>query len=264
MALGDARSTTTNSKTVYEPTYYSRTRFKDKNENYLSFEYRSRMVHIIIQKYNQNSRAYENLGDIFVTPTKSSILLNQIAEFKKYIEEGNIDPNAGFGINAGMGEISSLLILHADKTGHKIITLAKIDSNGAFTSKADYEFNDIEGTIIPYGLKWTNINDNASTKKMYAMNEEFNEFENLIKQFYLSSNGANGYFTADIARYDRAVTNNKFNAIYDKLGIVPVSNNPNRRNFVSNNNYFEHNEMNRPAVSNHRNMDEIMDDLDSD
>lgn len=255
MALGDAKGKSSgNGNKLFENTYYSRVGFKDyENKLRLGFNFKSGMLVVDLSKEKEGF-AYDTLLGVFVTPTKSKILLAEIAAFEKYLEEGGCDPERGFGINSGMGEIVSVLILHVNEDGKKTITLGKVDGNGKYTEKYDYVF----ATDFHYGLNWNNIN-NMDCEKVFNNDVEFEMFVETIKQFSISSNGAMAYSVADLTRYDTRAILNKMNPIFDKLGIDRSRGG--NGNSGSSNNFFNRNESRNGGSSQHKSYDELEDGL---
>ena len=249
MALGDSN----NGKT-YENTYYSRTRFKDyDNKVNLGFQFKSGMLVADISK-EKDGFQYESLINIFITTTKAKILLEKIKEFEQDIASGVADPSKGYGINAGMGETVSILALHTTPDGGKAVFIGKVDNSGSITKSYDYVFNNKD---FHYGLNWGNI-ESMDVSKTYYNDLEYEMFKDTIQQFSDVSSGAVGYAVADITRYDTQRILNKMNPIYDKLGIERNSNRGGyNRNGSGSNDYF----MNAPASSNHKNYDDMEEDL---
>lgn len=248
MALGDSG----NNKN-YENTYYSRMRFKDYDKKVnLGFKFRSGMLVVDIAQ-EKDGFQYETIVDIFITSTKAKILLKEIERFEKDIETGVIDPDKGYGINAGMGEVVSILALHVTPDNGKAVFIGKVDNSGNITKSYDFAFNNKD---FHYGLGWNNINSMDVTKNYY--NElEFEMFKDVIRQFSETSSGAMAYSVADITRYDTKSILNKMNPIYDKLGIERERGNSySRNNGNGSNDYF----MNAPS-SNHKSYDDIEEEL---
>lgn len=250
MSLGDAKGKNGNNK-LFENTYYSRIGFKDyENKLKLGFQYKSGMLVVNISKEKNNGFEFETLVEIFVTPTKAKILSKLIKEYDKEFDNGSIIAGRGYGINAGMGEIVSILVLTVNEDGNRMITIGKVDGNGKYVEKVDYVFN----TNFHYGLVWDNIN-NMDCTKQYDNDVEYNLFVDTINSFADASNGAIAYSVADLTRYDTKSILSKMNPIYDKLGIE-------RNNRSSGNNFFNSRGDNSSSGSaQHKSYDEMMDDL---
>lgn len=248
MSLGDNRS---NNK-LYENTYYSRLKFKDyKNKLALGFKFKSGMLVVDVSK-EKDGFQYESIVDIYITTTKAKILLNEMHQFEKDIDNGTIKPEKGYGINTGMGEIVSILAFHVTESGGKAVFVAKVDNAGNFTRQIDFNFN---CDNFHYGLQWNNI-PAMDVNKNYYNDLEFDQFKDVLKQFINNSSGAFGYSVADITRYDHQAIMNKMNPIYDKLGIERYNNSSG--GFRPADNF-----MNSPknTNSNHKSYDDIDDEL---
>lgn len=250
MSLGDAKGRGNgNSNKLFENTYYSRVGFKDYDRKLkLGFQFKSGMLVVDISK-EKDGFEFESLVNIFITPTKAKILSSIFKQFENDIENGTFIPGKGYGINAGMGEIVSVLILGISEDGKKMITIGKVNGDGKFTEKVDYIFN----TDFHYGLKWANI-DSMNCEKMYDNDVEYNQFVDTINQFALASNGAYAYSVADLTRYDTRSILNKMNPIYDKLGIE-------RNSKGSGNNFFNRDNNRNSGSAEHKSYDDMMDDL---
>lgn len=260
MALGNAGSYNNNSngnnKGLFEKTYYSRVRFKNPDSKLqLGFQYQKGMLVVDISKpKNENGFEMESVMNFYITHTKSMLLLDRIQEFEQYIKEGGKNPDVGFGINAGMGDTVKVLLLHVTETGNKAVLLAKVDQSGNFIEKVDFVFP----TNYDYALKYNSIND-RKVEKEYNDTVEWQEFVHTVEDFSRASNGAVGYSTIDMYRFDTQRILNKMNPIYEKLGIeLRGGYNGNRS---SNNNFFSNmgGEGNQGS-SHHTTIDEVMDD----
>ena len=250
MALGDDRG-----NKIYENTYYSRLRFRDYDKKLvLGFKFRSGMLVAEISQEKDNFQ-YDSLVDIFITSTKAKILLNEIQRFEDDIATGIATPDKGYGINAGLGDIVSVLAFHTTESGGKAVLIGKVDGNGSYTKSVDYVFNSND---FHYGLEWNNIS-NMEVSKKYYNDTEYELFKDAVRQFSEHSSGASGYAVADITKYDYRAILNKMNPIFDKLGIERTNNRNGSGNGASSNNYF----MNSPESrgSTHKSYDEVDDEL---
>ena len=248
-------------KQTYDQTYYSRTRFKNPADKLsLGFQFTKGMLVVDIARQKDGSDfGYDSVAQIFITHTKAALLLNRIAEFEKYIADGGNDPNVGFCINAGMGENVSVLILHLSPDGKRRVMVGKVDPSGDFIADktADYEF----ATNYQYAIKYNNIAE-KSVEKEYLNDIEWKEFVTTIEEFSKASSGASAYFVADMTRFDLARVLNKMNPIYEKLGIeIRGGYNGNRNN---NNNFFTSMNGGNQGTSEHKSMDNVIDEFPDD
>lgn len=255
MALGDGGKGNNKSNKVFENQYFSRIGFKDYTHNTgkrLGFSFKSGMLLMDISKEKDGGFDYDTLITVYVTPTKAKILLGQIEQFKKERAAGVVGAS-GFGINTGMGEIQTVLIVHVDDNDRTTITIGKIDANGKYTQKEDFTLNE---NNFHYGIKWNNI-DTMDCDKSYYNTTEFEQFEQLVRDFANASNGAYAYAQADLTRYDYRALMNKMNPIYDALGIERQGggNGNNSRN--SGSGFFNNNRNSNGGTSQHKSYDDL-------
>ena len=255
MALGDKNG---GSSKLYENTYYSRIRFKDyENKLVLGFSFNKGMIIADISR-EKDGFQYESVAQIYITATKAKILLSQIAKFKEDLANGLKDANIGYGINAGLGEIVSILAVHVTAAGNKAVTIGKVDGDGNYKEKVTFTFS--KQNI--YGLKWSDV-ESMKVGKEFEDEIEFEQFIEVIAQFATASTGAIGYSTIDIARYDYKALMNKMHPIDDKLGIE--RNNYNGRG-GSGNNFFNNNgsKEEENKSSQHKSVDDLYSSLEDD
>ena len=157
---------------------------------------------------------FETLASCYLTPTKAMLMYNQIQEFKNQVASKSYKEGTAFGVNTGMGDISTVLLLH-QVDGNNALTIGKVNSDGNYVAKFTYKFS----KAYHYGIMLSNIESMSSVKKEFYDDIEFNQFEQTIKSFADSINGSVGYSVLDLGRYDFRGLSNKLNPIYDKLGI---------------------------------------------
>lgn len=261
MALGNAGNYNNSNngngnRSLYEKTYYSRVRFKNPDSKLqLGFQYQKGMLIIDVSKpKNEGSFEMESVLNFYITHTKAMLLLDRIKQYEDYVNNGGKNPDVGFGINAGMGETVKVLLLHITETGNNAIFIAKVDQSGNFTEKVDFVFP----TDYEYSLKYDSIND-RKVEKQFNNTVEWEEFVHAIEDFSRASNGAVGYSTIDMYRFDTQRILNKMNPIYEKLGIELRGGYNGNRN--SGNNFFSNmgGEGNQGS-SRHTTIDEVMED----
>ena len=256
MALGDDRKGNNKNK-LFENQYYSRLGFRNysggNNDKRLGISYKSGMILLDISKPKDGGFEYETLVSIYITPTKAKILSYQIDLFNKEFEEGLSNPEKGFGINTGMGEVQTVLYFHVTDNRDKAVTIAKIDKNGNITSSEEHVFNT---TDFHYGLEFTNFKNMEFDKNFYP-DIEIEQLKETLDTFAMASNGAIGYSVADITRYDYRALMNKMNPIYDALGIERNTGGNSRNN--TGGGFFNNN--NNRGSSNHKSYENMTDDL---
>lgn len=224
MAIGDTfengaeQNGTSNSKRS-EYSYYPRLKVrKDKAETQLNFEYRSGLLQFKIVKLNPDGFTWDNehpLGIIYLSPTKATLLANEIKAFKQYLAtESKIDPKRAFGVNGGMGEKVSFIAFHADKDKNISIDIGKFDGNGVITESVTTELN----RDYHYSLEWNDLSSMDVTR-VFDNTIELNQIQAMLEDFGRFMNGAAAYAQADLTRYDLGRVLGKMDPIYDKLGI---------------------------------------------
>ena len=259
MALGDLRSNNNNGKSgkLYENTYYSRLGFKNSDGLRLGFSFRSGMIIAEIAKEKEGFQ-YEALVSCFITPTKARILYDQICLFESQVNDKSYKDGAAFGINSGMGEVSSVLLVHMfDKV--PAITIGKINGDGSYVQKVTFKFN----TNYHYGINLKDFESMGTCTKEYYDGTELDQLKGLLLDFANSMNGATAYSVLDLGRYDFRGLSNKLNPIYDKLGIerqMPNNGGNSENNFFSGSNGGLNRGGGRSVTTS---IDSVMDDLPS-
>ena len=237
-----------NSNKAYEATYYSRLRFKNKNDM-LTISYRSGLMILDLGSIGQEGFKFTSAIQIFLSPTKAHLLVGQINEFMKYRSGDDIDPAKGFGVNTGMGEKVSFIAFSTDADKIIYITIGKFDGNGTVTESyriaLNHEYN--------YSLEWDNIEAN-NLAKVYDEDVEIMMLKNAIEDFSRTSNGAVGYAVADMARWDTHRMNKRIDQIFDKLGIE-------RQNYSGGSNKGSNNFLDNASSSSRSTTLEDMEDL---
>lgn len=222
MALGDLRSNNNSnsgkSNKLYENTYYSRLSFKNSDGLRLGFSFKSGMIIAEIAKEKEGFQ-YEALVSCYITPTKAMIMHDQILLFEDAVANKKYSANYGYGINAGIGEVSSVFIIH-QFDNVPAITIGKVNSDGNYLQKVTFKFN----TDYHYGVDFTDYDSMSTCSKHYFNNVELEQIKSLLLEFSTKMNGAAAYSALDLGRYDIRGLYNKLNPIYDKLGIERQNN----------------------------------------
>lgn len=228
----------------YDANYFSRLSFTDQETKLrLGFRFTSGMLVAGISKLKDPTTFdYETLEEIFITPTKAKILLELIEDYDSELSQG-------VGITAGLKETVSAIVVN-----HEGITIGKVNGNGQWVSRKSVKFNH----EFHYGISWNNI-DNNEFEKVYKDKTEFEMFKQLLKSFSENMPGAIAYSVADLARFDTSKQTGRLKPIYDKLGIEWGGNNNNSRG--SGNNFFNNNTRNSGGSAEHKDMDDVIDEL---
>lgn len=218
-----------NSNKAYEATYYSRLRFKNKNDM-LTINYRSGLMILDLGSVGSEGFKFNSAIQIYLSPTKAHMLVDQINAFLKYRAGDDIDPARGFGVNTGMGEKVSFIAFSTDADKIIYINIGKFDGNGVITESYRFALNH----EYNYSLEWSDVNANKLSR-VFDEEVEISMLKNAIEDFSRTSNGAVGYAVADMARWDTHRLNRRIDQIFDKLGIERQSYGGNGGNRGSNN-----------------------------
>ena len=245
----------------YDTVYYSRFKASNYNTNTeLNIRYSAGMMTLGIRDksvtYTPGSNNNNNLIEIVLTGVKANILVQKMDEFEQRIAEGNISPKEAFGVQTGLGEISTVIAFHINDDGTgKAFSICKVNKDGNIVDKYSYQFQ----SENYYGLDWKDLSKMKFEKK-YTNDIEYYILKNTIKEFGINFTGAGAYPVLDMYRYDYRSLQNRIDAVSEKLGIPTRSTNYSSQR--SANNFF--NGMNAPesseGTSNHIDYDQ-MDDL---
>lgn len=232
MAIGDfGNNTNGGSNRVFEGTYYSRIRFNNSEDQRVEVAYHGGLMQLsICRKDPASDFKYNAEATIYISMAKAYMLANQISEFMKYREGNKIDPNKAFGIVGGIGETTTYAGFSTNADKDIILTIGKFDNNGVILAKTTFKFV----KDYNYSLDWSDINANKFEKVFYN-DLEINVIQKTLIDFYHAMNGAAGYGTADVARYDTSKMNGRIDQIFDSLGIERRTYSNNRRNYGNNN-----------------------------
>lgn len=246
------QSNSSNGK-VYEPTYYSRLKLRNDNENKnLTISYRSGLMIVEINEVDvTNGYKVTPLSTIFLSGMKASLLTKEIEEFKAYKKAGDINPAKAFGVNAGSGDKISYIGFSSTDGTDTVVTIGKFNDTGKITESNTFtlpkEYN--------YSLQWNDINANDLVK-VYRDDVDLDMLQQAIADFARSYSGALGYGTLDLNRYEANKDRRNIDQIFDRLGIE-------RRTF--NNNYNgggSNNFLNNASSSKSTTIDEVTDLLE--
>ena len=195
-------------------TYYSRIKINN-DETKLSLSYAYTLGNLVVRASEKKDEFhYDELESVHISPTKALLFSKEIDKFKEYLAGSKIEEKKAFGITTGMGEKVSYIGLSADKEKHIYVTLGKIDGSGNILNAVTVPFN----YDYHYAIEWNNI-DAMDLEKVQYNDIEFMQFQNIIKDFARSMNGAYAYSVLDLGRYDIYSIKSKMDPIYDKLGI---------------------------------------------
>lgn len=249
MGIADSNNNGTNNGKLFESTYYSRLRIKNPESKLtLTPSFRSGLLVLDISEQKEGFK-YDSLINICLSPTKAKLFAGEIDKFKEYYNSGNIIEGKAFGVNAGMGDKVSYIGIHADTQKIIYITIGKIDGSGNIIDQVTTSFN----RDYHFALEWDNI-ENMDVAKSYNNDIELEQLYELLKDFGRHMNGAIGYSTIDLGRYDTARILKKMDPIFDKLGIERL-NNGNGNNYSRGNNFLDNS---RTVESNHTSIEDVL------
>lgn len=265
MALGDGGFNNNNGtrNKVYDNTYYSRIKIKNKDHLVVDFSFSKGLLKLQVSEEKENFRT-EPVTSISLSATKAKLLIAKIETFLKRMKDGEfIDPNEGYGVNSGMREVVTFIAFkvtgnRSDVPEHSFV-IGKVDQNGNVADVIEFVFN----VDYDYSLYWSNV-DKMEVEKTVDQFMGIQTILDVLKEFAFSSAGAIGASTWDIGRYEMNRIWTRFDSVFDKLGIERRSNNSNGDNFFTrqgNGSSSGFTGMNPPAHSDSKSYDEIMDDI---
>lgn len=250
MALGGNNTNeSNNNQRMNTPTYYSRLRFRNEEEKTsldISFWNGTLKLTInpIVPFNPTQGRPQDSKDFIHLSPTKCAILGGYVDTIMN-----NESIHDMYGVNSGMTENQSLIVISRNDNNVPYIIISKIDPNGKVISSKQFTFNSED---YHYGLQVDFNGSNAiSFDKLNGFkNLELGQFRDLLFDYARYMNGAAAFSYWDLGRYESSKSNNLINRIADKLGIEKPS-----RGSVgsSSNSYFNKQKndsefMNRPTA----------------
>ena len=270
MPLGNAggysnsssRGFNNNRRNGYEPSVNSRLRIHENDsKRSLHFSFFSGMLKIsivdLVPRDNGEGQTYKSANDIFLTCTKAILMIDCVKQFEQYIAEGNTDSSVGFGINTGLGEIATVMIVHLNSEGKKALMINKVKPNGEYESSAEFVFP----TEYNFNMKYSNIEENKFDTN-YVEDIEWIEFKNILKNFVNSYDGSYGYSSCDMSKPRFEEINRSLSSICSNLGIERVDYSSRQ---TSNNNFYSNlGNRGNQGSSEHKSVDDIMDSLPGD
>lgn len=199
-------------------TYYSPIKFnRAERDKSFSVEFQGGLLRFKLTSTNMMGQwQREPDAIISISPTKATLLASELMKMKKYIADGKIDGRS-FGINGGMNEKISFIAFTPTEDGKITITIGKFDGNGNIVERADSTLN----YDYHYALEWKNL-DKMDMEKVYYNILELDQIIALMTDFGRYMNGAAGYATQYIARYNDARFHTRLDQIFDALGIERI------------------------------------------
>lgn len=232
MAIGDFGSNnSSNRNTIWNPTCYSRYRFKNDNLS-LDTSFNNGLMKMEINEF-ADGKPVPKIA-IYLSPIKALLLAEQIVSFVDYRDNTKkIDTKVAFGVNAGMGEKVTYIGFSTDEDKKNYITIGKFNGEGVIIESYKFQLQQ----DYHYALDWTNIESNEINKN-YKNDMELTMIKNMLVDFGRSMSGANAYSYMDANRYEANRASGRIDLILDKLGIDRKSNYSGSSNYNSSNNFL--------------------------
>ena len=159
MAIGDFGSNnSSNRNTIWNPTCYSRYRFKNDNLS-LDTSFNNGLMKMEINEF-ADGKPVPKIA-IYLSPIKALLLAEQIVSFVDYRDNTKkIDTKVAFGVNAGMGEKVTYIGFSTDEDKKNYITIGKFNGEGVIIESYKFQLQQ----DYHYALDWTNIESNEINK----------------------------------------------------------------------------------------------------
>ncbi len=220
MALGSNNQQ--NNKGSYEATYYSRLRFRNDEDGLtLGFSFWKGILKLSVSE-NSNadtSTRPEELAYIHLSPTKAKLMAGYVQDVLDQTKRIELH-----GVNTGVSDTQGLLVVSREHdSGIPYIIIAKIAKDGSIVQSQRFNFNN----NYHYGLEIHDL-EHLSFEKQFNDDIELEQFKEILEDYSRSSNGAIGYSSHDVARYEVNKMNNLIWQIAEKNGIERKSGGGNR------------------------------------
>ena len=209
MALGNGNYRGGNNQNqMWEPTYYSRLRIKNTQQNLvLSFNFWKGTLKIIISELGAPQDGKSNdLAYIHLSPTKARIMAEAVEKVMATPE------NVSFGVDTGAGEVRGFIAIGREQN-IPYLFIAKVDNNGNYESSQRFNFNiDYNYMLVVHDI------EKLKCQKDYMNSVELEQFRDILIDYARSASGALGASFYDIGRYEAAKTTNIIHKIAEKVG----------------------------------------------
>lgn len=258
MALGSSyqSNNSQNGNSMYEPSYYSRIRIKNPEQNLaLSFSFWKGTLKVsIIESGSAQEGRNNELAYIHLSPTKARILAEAVDRIVENPESKDI-----YGVDTGTGETRGFIAVGRDM-GKPFLFIAKVNASGAYESSQRFNFN----VDYNYLLKVHDIT-NLKCQKEYQNLVELQQFGDILTDYARCASGALGASFYDIGRYENAKLSNMVRKIAEKTGAIDAKYGGGQR---SNNSFFNNvdGEYEKPSGDNNKSNKsqyQSIDDLES-
>lgn len=209
MALGSNYQNNQNQNSMWEPSYYSRLRIKNPEQNLaLTFTFWKGTLKVSITETGTSQEGRNNdLAYIHLSPTKAHILAEAV---RRVIADA--ESKAIYGVDTGISETRGFIAIGRDM-GKPFLFIAKVNANGGYESSQRFDFNSNYNYLL-------NVHDltNLKCQKEYMNNVELEQFCGVLEDYSRFASGAMGASFYDIGRYENAKLNNMVRKIAEKTG----------------------------------------------
>lgn len=260
MALGSNYQNNQNQNSMWEPSYYSRLRIKNPEQNLaLTFTFWKGTLKIAISENGSSQEGRNNeLAYIHLSPTKAYLMAEAVKRIMAEPEGREI-----YGVDTGIGEVRGFIAVGRDM-GKPYLFIAKVNADGGYESSQRFDFNCDYNYLL-------NVHDitNLKYQKEYMNSLELDQFRSLLEDYSRFASGALGASFYDIGRYENAKLSNMVRKIGEKTGAVDPNTNRFGGNNGGNRSFFNNanSEYARPSSPNNSNQNrsryQSIDDLES-
>lgn len=200
-----------NNNTMWEPSYYSRLRIKNYEENLaLSFTFWKGTLKVSISESGSAQEGRNNeLAYIHLSPTKARILAEGVTRVAN-----DPDTKDVFGVDTGSGETRGFIAVGREM-GKPFLFIAKVNNKGVYESSQRFNFN----MDYNYLLKVHDI-ANLKFQKEFMNCVELQQFAELLNDYARCASGAMGAAMYDIGRYEAAKLSNMVRKVAEKTGAI--------------------------------------------
>lgn len=263
----NASTQATNGKDeVFTPTVRSSYRFFNSNSEIdktsMSFSFWNSLLKItinpiIVKEGSANKVDTDNHVDIYLSPSKATMLLHCIRTFRQ-----NPDAYKNIGVNTNKGIIYIANSEQMYGHGAPAIVINLINNEtGAQEAEAAYEFN----TLDAYGIANYGGGSDFERYTGYSKDFEMDQFEQLLESFIAASTNAIAATIMDTNKYNEARMFSFIKDARDKLGIPKNTSGGgyNRSSWFNNNGGNGTVSANSPKTTDTSSYDDVVNDIAS-
>ena len=220
---GNFGNTDNNTQQEFRPTYYSPVVMKNElstiDPSELSFSFWKNFLAITISPKIENSNTSyatydrKNNTKIFINHNKAKMLWCEMKKLKE-----NPDNYKSVGVNSGKDGIISVSNGKEVGVNGFVLIIRKVDQDGNIMSSFMYEFN----TTAHFAIE--NFDETtAKYDKVYYPDIEYDNFMNVLENYFTNVPGYNAYSVVDANRRNHEVLFRNLAALMEKEGVQTVS-----------------------------------------